>query len=341
MRQAIQRHLHYSRIIVDEAHQLFDATDSATRLRLGLSEALELRRWLLGVGRSTRRRARRGLNQRFANFALSRKAVECLQDVLRGCHIFGDPEDCVERILENAATGILEEFFQAIVQEMVQGEREKNALGFAYEAPLRDAKETPIKQKAEILHQQIERLYTAMIRLTRALNTMLDAAGDGDQAGEYGQIAALLNSLEESPLQQLHGWLYLLARLLGKDPQAANENRTEDASSQHPAVIERIYLQPQTSQRFFEVGLEMVFRDPTEILQNWLYAIPQKAVLLTSASLGVAMEAQQLNWRFAHLRTGVHHLIRDSALADAPHQEVFDSPFEYAKQACVLLGDGC
>ena len=334
LRQAIQGNLPYSRLIIDEAHQLFDATDSATRLRLGLYEALELRRWLLGAARSERRRSRRGLSHRLEALSLSEKAMESLQKVLLATQVFGDPEGSPERILENAPIGILEEFFHAIVQDMNAADNGENPLGFSLEAPLMDAQDTPLKQMAEELHQQIERLYQAMLALIKALQTMLDEVGDSE-ISEHRQIVALLHSLEEYPLQQLHGWLYLLARLLGKDPQAANENTSEGSKSNHPAVIERMYMQPRTRQRRFEVGLEMVFRDPTEILQNWLYAVPQKAVLLTSASLGV--NPQAIDWKFAHRRTGVQHLIKDSDPETLPAQEVFISPFDYPKQSRILV----
>ena len=146
LRQAIRGFLPYSRLIIDEAHQLFDATDSATRLRLGLFEALELRRWLLGAGRSGNRRARRGLSHRLSALTLSEKATESLQKVLLAAQVFGEPEGCHERILEHAPIGILEEFFRAIVAEMHSNDHGDNPMGFALEAPLADAEDTPLNR---------------------------------------------------------------------------------------------------------------------------------------------------------------------------------------------------
>ena len=325
LRLAAKQQLPNSRIIVDEAHQLFDATDSATQVRLGLSEVRDLQRWLFGGAGKNRKRIRRGLAQRFSGLEINEGINAALRDVQTAGKVFADVEGMAERILAGEGIGVMEEFFQIVARQFPKDEK-----GGGYEKELApgEIKDTKLREQAHRLYLGFQRLHGALKRLVLKLDEMGRGDDDDLETNTLHHCSAIRNVVEEYPLAQLDAWLYLLLRLQGEEAAVLSDG--EGSRS----VVERLYWQPAFERRAFDTGIEMAFLDPCEILQDWLYGPPQKAVLLTSASLEISDQRSQ---NFAYMRTGLQHLHFKNQPVTALHAQGFCSPFDYANKACAYL----
>ena len=380
LRLAIQDKLPHGRMILDEAHQLFDATDSATRVRLGLYETSELGRWLRGAGdlravaAGSRRRRRRGLWQRVQHIALDETVMEAVRVLVKTARILPHAEGLWSRINapEPAPEGVCEQFFLHLARlsrvALPQNDSQNNKARYGAEMALGERQDTALQQSSEELYAAMVRLEQATKQLLRALDAAIP------EAENPTAVRSLLRSIEEYPLAQIQAWVYLLSRLVAQQqaahaaatPQTNTEKNTqasaqaetqldpplESALLRDFSVLERVYYNAPSTRREGELGLEMIFLDPTQMLSQCLYGEARQHVVLTSASLGLqdtiapttpttqadstSAAANQANFTFAYRCTGVQHI----ATLRSPQQAVFASPYDYAHQAqCLQVDD--
>ncbi len=297
------------RIIFDEGHHLFDAADSAFSSHLTAMETAELRRWIRGP--ETERRRGRGLADRIGDLLLDDdRGEKLLQDVLHAANALPSA-GFMRRIADGQTHGVAETFF-AKVRQQVLARNERESL-HAIETdclPLVDGLEAVVRRFTDVLND----LKEPMAQLARALAQKLDDEADELNTNERGRIEALSRSLKRRGEMMLGGWIAMLQRLLG---------------DRDVMFIEWFDLE-QSGSREFDVGFHSHWIDPTNPLAVAVLR-PADGVMITSATLKDRPPELPDDWENAEMRTGVVHL------PYPVRREHFDSPFDYARHARVIV----
>ena len=299
-----------TRIVFDEGHHLFDAADSTFALHLSARECVELRSWILGPDKKAGSGRRRGLAARLSDLIAyddeGALALEAAATAARGLPadgwgarlVGGEPYGAVETLL-------------AAVRGQVHARAAATDAGYSLESAV--AEVLPAVIDASIgAAAAFEALASPLLALEARLAAVLDAAPDWLDGPGRARLDGAAAGLRQRA-QLLAAWGVLLARLGGAaDPDFIDW-----------FAVDRV------EGREYDVGIHRHWLDPTRPFAKAVLE-PAHGVLVTSATLR-ARGAGADEWRDTELRTGATHL------ALPPQRFAVDSPFDYAKNARVLI----
>ncbi|GFM30818.1 ATP-dependent DNA helicase [Novosphingobium sp. PY1] len=296
-----------TRIVFDEGHHVFDAADSTFAAALSGSETIELRRWVIGPEKASRGR-RRGLSARLADIvsydeagakaiAAARTAAEALP---------GD--GWMQRINEGAPSGPLEDLLasvRATVYARDESGGQEAGYGLETEAAGLDGTFIEVSQAAR---EALADLRQPLMRLGMRLEALLEDPPDWLDGQGRARIEGARHSLSWR-IDLLSAWEALLERLGGPaDPEYVDWLAVDRSEA-----------------REFDIGIHRHWLDPMKPFAKVVLE-PAHGVVMTSATLRDGED-----WGKAVARSGVEHI------GVTPRLSAHSSPFDYAKQAEVLI----
>ncbi|MDF1686452.1 MAG: ATP-dependent DNA helicase [Parvibaculaceae bacterium] len=335
-----------SRIVFDEGHQLFDAADSAFSAHITGLETAELRRWIRGT--ETRSRARgRGLLDRAGDLLDGHSSGEdALQMALKAAGGLPAP-GWQNRLADGQPKGAAEKFL-ASCRQLVLARSNGRASGYSLETGVSDLPEAVLTQ-AGTLDQTLSTLSRAFKGVIEGLRDVLDDGADRLEPSTRVRIDALIRGLERRNQTLLLAW----RRMLGDLVRTAMADK-EGTPDREAGLFVSWFSLDRDGVRDVDTGLHRHWIDPTRPLVETVYG-QAHGVLITSATLrdeilhppsppsdGDAATASGTNvmdapsvisrdWENADTRTGARHL------PHAAQRAAFSSPFDYAKQARILV----
>ena len=296
-----------TRIVFDEGHHVFEAADSTFSAALTGAETIELRRWVIGPEGKSRGR-RRGLSARLADvasydeegaraIAQAREAAEALP---------GD--GWLARVVEGTPSGPVEELLnaaRALAYARDESGGQEAGYGLETEVAQLDGSFIEIAGRAQ---EALEALRKPLVRLGLRLEALIEDGPDWLDGPARARIEGARGAIGwRSDL--IAGWIGLLARLGGPGD---------------PDFVDWIAVE-RSDGREWDVGLHRHFLDPMKPFAETVLA-PAHGVMMTSATLRDGDD-----WTSAIERSGAQHL------EIAPRRFSADSPFDYARQAEVLI----
>jgi ATP-dependent DNA helicase DinG len=301
-----------TRIVFDEGHHLFEAADSTFAAELTGSETIELRRWVIGPERGSKGR-RRGLAARLADVAsydeAAGKAVAAAREAAEG--LPGD--GWLQRVNEGAPWGPFEALFAA-VRAVVYARDESGGVdaGYGLETEAAGLDGVFVEAAAGAL-AALGALRVPLIRLGNRLEALLAEPPDWLDGAGRARIEGARHSLGWR-VDLIAAWEALLARLGGAgDPRFVDWLAVDRAEG-----------------REYDIGIHRHWLDPMEPFAKVVLE-PAHGVLLTSATLRDRQPGNEDDWEAAVARSGAGHV------GVVPLTAAFDSPFDYAAQAEVLI----
>lgn len=296
-----------TRIVFDEGHHVFEAADSTFAAALSGAETIELRRWVIGPEKSSRGR-RRGLSARLAELAsydeAGAKAIAAAREaaeVLPG-------DGWLQRINDGTPSGPLEELFtavRALVYARDESGGQEAGYGIETEAAELDGSFVELCGQAQAA---LAELRQPLMRLGVRLETLLEEPPDWLDAQGRSRIDGARHALAWR-IDLLTAWEALLERLGGPaDPEFVDWLAVERADA-----------------REFDVGIHRRWLDPMKPFAKVVIE-PSHGVVMTSATL-----RDGESWDTAIGRSGAEHA------GITPNLCSFDSPFDYSRQAEVLI----
>ncbi len=298
--------------VFDEGHHIFDAADSAFAALLSGAEMAELRHWVRGPeGKHSRSR---GLEERLRDLVTGDEAANEMRNALSAsAALAGD--GWLSRIRNGMARGAGEEFLVEVFRHVLARSTD-NASPYGIEADARPAG-TELQDRARELDIALARLAAPMKRLAGHLRHRLDDEAAKLEPPLRRRIEAAVRGLERRSQLIIPAWRDILASL-GQDPPEDSpfaawfEIRREDG-------------------RDMDVGLHRRWIDPTIPFAEFVLKHAH-GVLITSATLRDSGDtAPESGWRAAEVRVGAHHL------PEPPQRAVFDSPFDWPRQARLFV----
>ena len=301
-----------TRIVFDEGHHVFDAADSTFAAALSGTEAIELRRWVIGPERGAKGR-RRGLAARLADvasyddqgataIAAAREAAEALpgDGWLQRLHD-GDPAGPVEALL--AAV-------RAVTYARDESGGQEAGYGIETEAAQLDG---PFVELAGQAQAALADLRHPLIKLSGRLEALLEEPPDWLDGQGRARIEGARHSLGWR-IDLIAAWEALLNRLGGPvDPDFVDWLAVDRSDA-----------------REFDIGIHRRWLDPMKPFARVVLE-PAHGVMLTSATLTDRSGREEDDWRNAVARSGAPHI------DVAPRLTAAESPFDYAAQAEVLI----
>lgn len=297
------------RLVFDEGHHLFDASDSAFSGHLTALETAELRRWLRGPESAGRRG--RGLKERVGDLVGDDETAERhLNAVLTAAYALPGP-GWTRRIQAGTPEGAAESFL-ALVRQQVLARAEQNS---------GQTLETDCMPLVEGLGAAAGELAAALIDLKRPMASLANALAKklDDEAVELstydrGRIEAVARSLRRRGELMVGSWVDMIERLLDKP---------------NPLFVEWFSVD-QIFGREVDAGLHSHWIDPTEPLALVVLK-PADGVVITSATLKDRPPEAPEDWTNAEMRTGAVHL-------PYPVRRVsYDSPFDYKNTSRIIV----
>ncbi|MDP9056301.1 MAG: ATP-dependent DNA helicase [Pseudomonadota bacterium] len=312
-----------TRIIFDEGHHVFESADATFAAALTGAETIELRRWVIGPEKGATGR-RRGLSARLADVASYDDASGAAISAARHAAEALPSDGWLQRLHDHTPSGPLEELLGA-VRAMAYARDESGhdgGYGLETEAAQLDG---DFIERAGAAEAALAAIRQPLIRLGVRLEALLSDPPNWLDGTGRERIDGARHSLDWR-VDLLGTWESLLARMGGAaDPRFVDWLAVERGDG-----------------REYDVGLHRRWLDP---MQPFAQAVLTHAhgVMLTSASLrdgvapggagrdGLAQGADGSGWDSAIARSGAGH-------ADiVPRLAAFDSPFDYAAQAEVLI----
>jgi ATP-dependent DNA helicase DinG len=294
-----------TRIVFDEGHHLFDASDSTFGAALSGQEAIELRRWILGPeGRSRGRR--RGLSARLMDVASYDEAGGAA--LAAAVHAAGalPGEGWLQRLAEGAPFGPIEALLAA-VRAAVYARADTRDGGYGLETELAEPDPALVEAAGGAI-EALEALLRPLVVLGKRLEAVLEEAPDWLDAQARARIEGAIGGLSWRT-QTLSAWIALAARIGGPgDPDFVDW-----------LAVDRI------EGREIDVGIHRRWLDPTRPLAESVLK-PAHGVLVTSATLRAGGD-----WADALARTGAVHVEGPVGRFEAA------SPFDYAANSEVLI----
>ncbi|HET9629323.1 MAG TPA: ATP-dependent DNA helicase [Novosphingobium sp.] len=301
-----------SRIVFDEGHHVFEAADSTFAAALTGSEAIELRRWVIGPERGSKGR-RRGLSARLADvasyddaggqaIAAAREAAEALP-----------AEGWLQRLAEGAPSGEIEELLagvRALVHARDESGGQEAGYGLETEAAQLPGEFIELAGKAQ---EALTSLRQPLVRLGARLEAIMTEPPDWLDGAGRARIEGARHSLAWR-IDLIAAWEALLQRLGGPaDPEFVDWLAVDRSDA-----------------REFDVGLHRRWLDP---MKPFARVVLEGAhgVMMTSATLTDRANGGEVDWDAAVARTGAGHV------EAAARMFVAESPFDYAAQAEVLI----
>ena len=296
-----------TRVVFDEGHHVFEAADSTFAAALTGAETIELRRWVIGPEKGSKGR-RRGLAARLADLAsydeAGAKAIAAARHAAEA--LPGD--GWLQRLGENTPSGSLEELFaavRAVTYARDESGGQEAGYGLETEAAQLDG---PIVERAVAAQAALAELRGPLLRLGVRLEALLEEPPDWLDGPGRARIEGARFALAWR-VDLLAAWEALLGRLGGPaDPEFVDWLAVDRSDA-----------------REFDVGLHRHWLDPMKPFARTVLE-PAHGVMLTSATLRDGED-----WHGAVARSGAAHLDL------APELSSFDSPFDYAAQAEVLI----
>ncbi|MBB3956234.1 ATP-dependent DNA helicase [Novosphingobium sediminicola] len=303
-----------TRIVFDEGHHVFEAADSTFSADLTGAEAIELRRWVIGPEKGSKGR-RRGLSARLADvasydeagaraIAAAREAAEALP---------GD--GWLQRVVEGEPSGEIEQLLAAVrATTFARDESGGQEAGYGVETEAASL-DGPFIEAALAAGEALARLRKPLIQLGLRLEAIMDEPPDWLDGQGRARIEGARSSLTWR-VDLIAAWEALLARLSGPvDPGFVDWLAVDRADG-----------------REYDMGLHRRWVDP---MQPFAATVLNGAhgVMMTSATLrDRAGDADwDQSWEGAVARSGAPHI------EVAPEVAAFESPFDYANQAEVLI----
>jgi len=296
-----------TRIVFDEGHHVFEAADSTFATALTGLETIELRRWVIGPERADRGR-RRGLSARLADIASYDEAAGKAVTLARFAAETLPGDGWMQRLQLGTPSGPLEELFGAVracVYARDESGGQEAGYGLETEAAQLDG---ALIERAGAAQMALTDLRNPLIRLGLRLEAIMAEPPDWLDGTGRARIEGARHSLAWR-IERLAAWEALLERLGGPtDPEFVDWLAVERADA-----------------REYDIGIQRRWLDPMRpfartVLKN------AHGVMLTSATL---MDGD--DWHTAIEHSGAAHLNL------APRLSSFDSPFDYARQAEVLI----
>ena len=295
------------RIVFDEGHHVFEAADSTFAAALTGTETIELRRWVIGPERGSKGR-RRGLAARLADLASYDEAGGKAISAARHAAEALPGDGWLQRLHENTPFGPLEELLAA-VRALTYARDESGGPDGGYGLETEAAQfDGPIIELAGAAQAALAELRSPLIRLGGRLEAILAEPPDWLDGSGRARIEGARHSLGWR-IDLLTAWEALLERLGGPaDPEFVDWLAVERAEA-----------------REYDVGVHRRWLNP---MKPFAKVVLQGAhgVMLTSATLKDGND-----WDSAVVRSGA------PVLDLAPRLSSFESPFDYAAQAEVLI----
>ena len=296
-----------TRVVFDEGHHVFEAADSTFAAALTGAETIELRRWVIGPERGSKGR-RRGLSARLADVAsydeAGGKAIAAARHAAEA--LPGD--GWLQRLVEGTPSGPIEELLAAVracVYARDESGGQEAGYGLETEAAQLDG---PFIERAGAAQAALAELRGPLIRLGSRLEAIMAEPPDWLDGPGRARIEGARHSLTWR-IDLLGAWEALLERLGGPaDPEYVDWLAVERGDA-----------------REFDVGIHRRWLDPMKPFARVVLE-PAHGVMLTSATLRDGND-----WDAAVVKSGA------PALGLAPRLSSFDSPFDYAAQAEVLI----
>ncbi len=306
-----------SRIVFDEGHHLFDAADSTFALHLTGSEAIELRRWIIGPEKRSKGR-RRGLSARLGDLvAFDEDGAILLEDAAHAAQAL--PADgWLGRVVEGQPGNSLERLL-ATVRAQVFARADPNEAGYGLETEIAELSPALVDAASDAA-RALEKIAKPLAKLSQRLQTLLEDQPDWLDGAARARVDGALSGLSWR-LQTLTGWGQILARFGGPaDPQFIDWLAVDRGDG-----------------REYDIGIRRHWLDPTKPFAAAVLE-PAHGVVITSATLrSRVMNASSGNavagadWQDSEARTGAAHLALPPLRFAAP------SPFDYAANARVLI----
>ncbi len=296
-----------TRLVFDEGHHVFEAADSTFAAALTGAETIELRRWVIGPERGSKGR-RRGLSARLADVASYDEAGGKAIAAARYAAEALPGDGWLQRLAENAPSGPLEELLAA-VRATVYARDESGGQEAGYGLETEAAQfEGAFVERAQAAQEALAELRVPLVRLGVRLEAILAEPPDWLDGAGRARIEGARHSLAWR-IDLLAAWEALLDRLGGPaDPEFVDWLAVERSEA-----------------REFDVGIHRRWLDPMKPFARTVLE-GAHGVMITSATL-----RDGANWDTAIARSGA------AALGIAPRLSSFDSPFDYAGQAEVLI----
>ena len=296
-----------TRLVFDEGHHVFEAADSTFAVALTGAETIELRRWVIGPEKGSRGR-RRGLAARLADLAsydeAGGKAIAAARDAAEA--LPGD--GWLQRLVEGEPSGPLEELLAAVrATTYARDESGGQEAGYGLETEAAQL-DGALIERAQVARVALGDLRQPLIRLGVRLEALLEEPPDWLDGAGRARIEGARHSLAWR-IDLLAAWEALLDRLGG--PTAAE-------------FVDWLAVD-RSDAREFDIGIHRHWLDPMKPFARTVLE-PAHGVTLTSATLKDGPE-----WDAAVARSGAPHI------DVAPRTAAFDSPFDYASQAEVLI----
>ncbi|PLK25621.1 ATP-dependent DNA helicase [Novosphingobium sp. TH158] len=296
-----------TRLVFDEGHHVFEAADSTFAAALTGSELIELRRWVIGPERGSKGR-RRGLSARLADVAsydeAGGKAIAAARHAAEA--LPGD--GWLQRLNDSMPSGPLEELLNAVrTVTYARDESGGQEAGYGLETEAAQLDGSFI-ELAGAAQSALAELRSPLIRLGVRLEAMLAEPPDWLDGPGRARIEGARHSLAWR-VDLLGAWEALLERLGGPaDPEFVDWLAVERGDA-----------------REFDVGIHRHYLDPMKPFARVVLE-PSHGVMLTSATLRDGDD-----WEAAISRSGAGHVDVQ------PHLSLAESPFDYARQAEVLI----
>lgn len=296
-----------TRILFDEGHHVFEAADSTFAAALTGAETIELRRWVIGPEKGSKGR-RRGLSARLADVAsydeAGAKAIIAAREAAEAL-----PSDgWLQRLNENAPWGPLEELLAAVRATVyARDESGGQEAGYGLETEAAGLDGAFIERAGEA-QAALAAIRQPLIRLGVRLEALLTEPPDWLDGPGRARIEGARHSLSWRA-DMLVAWEALLERLGGPaDPEFVDWLAVDRSEA-----------------REFDIGIHRRWLDPMKPFARAVLE-PAHGVMLTSATLRDGGD-----WEPAIAKSGAPHI------AISPRIAAFDSPFDYARQAEVLI----
>ena len=302
-----------TRIVFDEGHHVFEAADSTFAAALTGSEAIELRRWVIGPERGSKGR-RRGLSARLADLASYDDAGgAAIAAAVRAAEAL--PADgWLQRVGEGQPSGPVEVLLAAI-RALVLARDESGAQEASYGLETEVAQlPGELIELAGAAQGALAELRQPLVRLGNRIEAVLAEPPDWLDGQGRARLDGARHALAWR-IDLVAAWEAMLQRLGGPaDPEFVDW-----------------FALDRSDTREFDIGLHRRHLDPMRPFAATVLE-PAHGVLVTSATLMDRRGADEPDdWESAILRSGATHLDRP------PGQLAVDSPFDYASQAEVLI----
>ena len=296
-----------TRLVFDEGHHVFEAADSTFAAALTGAETIELRRWVIGPERGSKGR-RRGLAARLADIASYDAAGGTAIAAARHAAAALPGDGWLQRLVENAPSGPLEELLAA-VRATVYARDESGGQDAGYGLETEAAQlDGALVERAQAAQEALAELRVPLVRLGVRLEAILAEPPDWLDGAGRARIDGARHSLAWR-IDLLSAWEALLDRLGGPaDPEFVDWLAVDRSEA-----------------REFDIGIHRRWLDPMKPFARTVLE-GAHGVMITSATLRDGPD-----WDTAIARSGT------GVLEINPRLSSFDSPFDYAGQAEVLI----